>query len=67
MPRTAMGGFEGTYVDEQLLIMKRHGYAGETYYTFSYSPIPDDDGTPGGIIARTPMTPSASLANAMSD
>jgi signal transduction histidine kinase/DNA-binding response OmpR family regulator len=47
---TAMGGLEGTYVEEQLLIMERHGYAEETYYTFSYSPIPDDDGTPGGII-----------------
>ncbi|HEV7276565.1 MAG TPA: ATP-binding protein [Devosiaceae bacterium] len=47
---TAMGGVEGTYVEEQLLIMERHGYAEETYYTFSYSPIPDDDGAPGGII-----------------
>lgn len=50
MLSTAMGGLEGTYVEEQLLIMERHGYAEETYYTFSYSPIPDDDGTPGGII-----------------
>ncbi len=46
----AMGGVEGTYVEEQLLIMERHGYPEETYYTFSYSPIPTDDGTPGGII-----------------
>src|SRR5579859_626542 len=50
MLTTAMGGVEGTYVEEQLLIMERNGYAEETYYTFSYSPIPDDDGTPGGII-----------------
>lgn len=50
MLETAMGGVEGTYVEEQLLIMERHGYAEETYYTFSYSPIPADDGTPGGII-----------------
>lgn len=47
---TAMGGIEGTYVEEQLLIMERHGYAEETYYTFSYSPIPSDDGKAGGII-----------------
>ncbi len=46
----AMGGVEGTYVEEQLLVMERNGYREETYYTFSYSPIPDDDGKPGGII-----------------
>ncbi|HEY1746685.1 MAG TPA: ATP-binding protein [Xanthobacteraceae bacterium] len=45
----AMGGDEGTYVESQLLIMERNGYPEETYYTFSYSPIPDDDGTVGGI------------------
>jgi PAS domain S-box-containing protein len=45
----AMGGEEGTYVEAQLLIMERNGYPEETYYTFSYSPIRDDDGTVGGI------------------
>ena len=35
---------------QQLLIMERNGYPEETYYTFSYSPIPDDDGSVGGII-----------------
>jgi hypothetical protein len=45
----AIGGEEGTYVEAQLLIMERNGYPEETYYTFSYSPIPDDDGTAGGI------------------
>ncbi len=47
---TAMKGDEGIYVEEQLLIMERNGYAEETYYTFSYSPIPTDDGSAGGII-----------------
>ncbi len=46
----AMTGTEGTYVENQLLIMERYGYPEETYYTFSYSPIPDDDGNAGGII-----------------
>ena len=47
---TALGGVEGTYVEEQFLIMERNGYPEETYYTFSYSPIPGADGAPGGII-----------------
>ena len=50
MLATAMTGLEGTYVEEQLLIMERNGYPEETYYTFSYSPIPADDGSAGGII-----------------
>ncbi len=46
---TALGGDQGTFVESQLLIMERNGYPEETYYTFSYSPIPNDDGTVGGI------------------
>jgi signal transduction histidine kinase len=41
---------EGTYVEAMLLIMERNGYQEETYYTFSYSPVPGDDGRPGGLI-----------------
>jgi CheY-like chemotaxis protein len=44
-----MSGDEGTYSEAQLLIMERNGFPEETYYTFSYSPIPNDDGSPGGI------------------
>jgi signal transduction histidine kinase len=50
MLATAMGGIEGTFVEEQLLIMERNGYPEETYYTFSYSPVSEDDGRAGGII-----------------
>jgi PAS domain S-box-containing protein len=47
----ALGGEQGTFVESQLLIMQRNGYPEETYYTFSYSPIPTDDGRAvGGII-----------------
>lgn len=41
---------EGTYDESLLLIMERNGYPEETYYTFSYSPIPADEGGNGGII-----------------
>ena len=47
---SALGGKEGTYVEEQRLIMERNGYPEETYYTYSYSPIFSDDGAVGGII-----------------
>src|SRR5215472_5576339 len=29
--------------------MDRHGYLEETYFTFSYSPLPDDQGNVGGL------------------
>jgi PAS domain S-box-containing protein len=47
---TALRGDQGTFVESQLLIMERNGYPEETYYTFSYSPIPNEDGSVGGII-----------------
>ncbi|MBV4356103.1 ATP-binding protein [Pinibacter aurantiacus] len=40
----------GTYDEALLLIMERNGYPEETYYTFSYSPVPGEDGRPAGII-----------------
>jgi signal transduction histidine kinase/CheY-like chemotaxis protein len=47
---SAMSNNEGTYDEALLLIMERNGYPEETYYTFSYSPIPDDQSGMGGII-----------------
>lgn len=47
---TAMKTAEGTYDEALLLIMERNGYPEETYYTFSYSPVPNDQGGTGGII-----------------
>src|SRR5262249_34741102 len=41
---------EGTYDEALLLIMERNGYPEETYYTFSYSPVPNDHGGIGGIL-----------------
>jgi signal transduction histidine kinase len=50
MLQTALTSEQGTYVESQLLIMERYGYREETYYTFSYSPIPGEDGRARGII-----------------
>jgi len=50
MAERVMTHDEGTYVEAQLLIMQRHGYQEETYYTFSYSPIPGDEGGTAGLI-----------------
>ncbi|HEY6447197.1 MAG TPA: ATP-binding protein [Acidobacteriaceae bacterium] len=40
---------ESTFDKALLLMMARHGYIEETYFTFSYSPVPGDDGRIGGI------------------
>jgi signal transduction histidine kinase len=50
MLETVMEKDEGTYAESQLLIMERNGYPEETYYTFSYTPIPGDDGVTAGMI-----------------
>ncbi len=47
---TVMQTNAGTYDESLLLIMERNGYPEETYYTFSYSPVPGDEGGVGGII-----------------
>ncbi len=47
---SAISKNEGTYDEALLLIMERNGYPEETYYTFSYSPVPNDQGGTGGII-----------------
>ncbi|GFE68171.1 hypothetical protein CFPU101_07810 [Chroococcus sp. FPU101] len=35
--------------EDQLLILDRNGYSEETYFTFFYSPLLDDDGQVGGV------------------
>jgi hypothetical protein len=50
-PRTeaVLSRGESTFDEALLLLMERHGYVEETYFTFSYSPLPDDDGAIGGL------------------
>jgi signal transduction histidine kinase/DNA-binding response OmpR family regulator len=47
---SAIRNNSGTYDEALLLIMERNGYREETYYTFSYSPVPNDEDTTGGLI-----------------
>ncbi len=40
---------EATWSDDLLLLLARHGYPEECYFTFSYSPISDESGGVGGV------------------
>ncbi len=40
---------QASWSEEQLLLMERHGFLEETYFTYSYSPIPGDDGGVAGV------------------
>ena len=42
-----------TYSENQLLLLRRHGYLEETYWTFSYSPVRDAAGKVAGIFVAT--------------
>ena len=48
----AMAG-EACYSEAELLVMNRNGYGEGTYYTFSFSPVPREDGSIGGIVCAT--------------
>ena len=51
-PRTreVLDGGAATWDEDLLLFLERSGYTEETYHTFSYSPLPDDDGRTGGLL-----------------
>src|SRR4051794_36148528 len=40
-----------TWDEDLLLFLERNGYPEETYHTFSYSPLEDDDGATEGILS----------------
>jgi PAS domain-containing protein len=49
---------EATWNERVLLVMERHGYTEDTWFTWSYSPIPDEAGGIGGVFcACTEDTP----------
>ncbi|HEY1110460.1 MAG TPA: histidine kinase dimerization/phospho-acceptor domain-containing protein, partial [Opitutaceae bacterium] len=44
------GKREATWDEGLMLFLERSGYREETYHTFSYSPLPADDGSIGGML-----------------
>ena len=47
---------QATWSEDMLLPMDRHGYWEETYWTYSYSPLYDDDGTVRGVFTAVTDT-----------
>jgi PAS domain-containing protein len=47
--RTVMETGNATWDEALMLFLERSGYAEETYHTFSYSPLSDDDGVVVGL------------------
>ena len=56
----ALGG-DPTWSDDLLLFMQRRGFLEEVYFTFSYSPIPDESGGVGGMFCACTETTSEVL------
>ena len=49
MLRAVLTRGEATWSEHQLLLLERHGYSEECYFTFSYSPIRAESGAIGGV------------------
>src|SRR5258708_25987397 len=50
MVRSVMEGGPATWTEDLQLFINRGGLAEETYFTFSYSPVPGDDGRVGMVL-----------------
>ena len=48
--QTVLSTGEATWDEALMLILERSGYPEETYHTFSYSPLPGDDGAIAGML-----------------
>ncbi|NES12189.1 MULTISPECIES: PAS domain S-box protein [Micromonospora] len=51
-----LAGRGATWNQDQLLLLDRFGYVEECYFTFSYSPIIDESGMPGGVFTAVTET-----------
>jgi len=59
---TVMNKGQSSWSEDQPLYLNRHGYIEETYFTFSYSPIPNEDGKIGGLFCACTETTEKVLA-----
>jgi len=53
---SVMRSGQATWSEDLLLPMNRHGYWEETYWTYSYSPLHDDDGAVRGVFTAVQDT-----------
>ena len=51
-----LAGGPATWNEHLLLPMNRKGFVEETYFTFSYSPVPDDAGARAGVLVTVQET-----------
>ncbi len=56
MLRSVLTTGQATRSDDLLLLLERHGYPEECYFTFSYSPIRDESGGIGGVFTPVAET-----------
>ncbi|MFC4031099.1 SpoIIE family protein phosphatase [Streptomyces polygonati] len=56
MLRSVMDTGRATWSEDLLLPLVRHGYLEETYWTYSYSPLHDDDGAVRGVFTAVSDT-----------
>ncbi|MDB4949934.1 MAG: sensor protein [Gemmatimonadetes bacterium] len=60
--RQVMDGGEATWHVDQLVAIERNGGLEEVYWTYSYSAVPDDDGSIGGTLVVCQETTERVLA-----
>jgi signal transduction histidine kinase len=53
---------ETSFLEDQRMFLDRHGYAEETFFTFSFSPIRDETGGVGGLFHPVTETTGKMLA-----
>jgi PAS domain S-box-containing protein len=53
---------EGSWLEDMPLLMRRNGFDEQTFFTFSYSPARDDDGTVQGVFCACTETTAKVLA-----